>query len=272
MARGLVRVRFCEDTQNGPAVTDEDLQRSFLIDALAPKRGEAILDLGCGTGEEIEQILALRSGITVVGLDRSETMLRKARTRLSRHVKRGAVTLMAGDAGERLPFPSHSFDAVISAELMECLPAAEQIRLLREIRRVLKPGGRVLIEHTDWDTQVWNASDQALERKLVHAFCDWTQGWMETSDGWMGRKLVGLFRKSKQFTELRARAYVLINDRYKPGTYGYARSQDFLALARKAKSIRLAEARRFVRDLERHDRARSYFYSVTRYVVMARTR
>lgn len=253
-------------------MTDEDLQRSFLIDALAPKRGEAILDLGCGTGAEIEQILALRRGITVVGLDRSETMLRKAARRLSRHLKRGIVTLVAGDAGERLPFPSNSFAAVFSAELMECLPAAKQVGLLREIRRILKPGGRVLIEHTDWDTQVWNASDQALERKLVHAFCDWTQGWMETSDGWMGRRLVGLFRKSKLFTGVTASAYVLINDRYRPGTYGYARSQDLLELARKKKSISIADARRFIRDLERHDRARSYFYSITRYVVVAKSK
>lgn len=107
-------------------MTDEVLQRSFLIDALAPKRGEAILDLGCGTGEEIEHIVALRRGITVVGLDRSETMLRKARTRLSRHVKRGAVTLVTGDAGKQLPFSSKSFDAAFSAELLECLPAANQ--------------------------------------------------------------------------------------------------------------------------------------------------
>lgn len=253
-------------------MTDEDLQRSFLIEALAPKRGESILDLGCGTGAEIQQILALRRGVTVVGLDRSETMLRRARTRLSRYVKRGTVALVAGDAGEKLPFPSNTFDAVFSAEMMECLPAVKQTRLLREIRQVLKPGGRVLIEHTDWDTQVWNASDKALERKLVHAFCDWTQGWMETSDGWMGRRLVGLFRQSRQFTGLRVSAYVLVNDRYKPSSYGYARSQDLLTLARKGKSIRLADARRFVRDLERHDRARSYFYSVTRYLVVAKAR
>lgn len=245
-------------------MTDEDLQRSFLIDALAPRRGESILDLGCGTGKEMQQILALRRGTSVVGLDRSETTLRKARTTLSRYVKRGTAAFVAGDAGQRLPFPSNSFDAVFSAELMECLPAAKQVRLLREIRRVLKPGGRVLIEHTD--------SDQTLERRLVHAFCDWTQGWMETSDGWMGRRLVGLFRKSTLFTGLKVSAYVLINDRYKPGTYGYARSQDLLALARKKTGIRLADARRFVRDLERHDRTRSYFYSVTRYVVVARAK
>lgn len=65
-------------------------------------------------------------------------------------------------------------------------------------------------------------------------------------------------------------AYVLINDRYKPGTYGYARSQDLLTLARKGKDIRLADARRFIRDLERHDLARAYFYSVTRYIVVAK--
>lgn len=253
-------------------MTDEATQRSFLIDTLAPNRGEAILDLGCGTGAEIEQILALRRGITVVGLDRSETMLRRAGTRVAPYVKRGTVKLVAGDAGERLPFPSSSFDAVFSAELMECLPSAKQVRLLREIRRVLRRGGRVLLEHTDWDTQVWNASDKALERRLVHAFCDWTQGWMETSDGWMGRRLAGLFRESKRFTGITASAFVLINNRYKPGAYGYARSQDLLELARKKKGIRLADVRRFIRDLERHDQARSYFYSVTRYLVVARAR
>ena len=177
-------------------MTNEGLQRSFFIDALAPKRGESILDLGCGTGADLERVLALRRGVTLVGLDCSETMLRKAETRLSRSLKRATVALVAGDAGQRLPFPSKSFNAVYSAELMECLPADKQARLLREVRRVLKPGGRVLFEHTDWDTQVWNASDKMLERKLVHAFCDWIQGWMETSDGWMGRRLVDWYRLS----------------------------------------------------------------------------
>jgi len=88
----------------------------------------------------------------------------------------------------------------------------------------------------------------------------------------MGRRLVGLFRQSKLFTALPLSAYVLINDRYKPSTYGYARRQDLLTLARKRKGFRLADARRFIRDLERHDQARTYFYSVTRYIVEAKVR
>jgi SAM-dependent methyltransferase len=248
---------------------DRDLERGFLISRLAPRRGESILDLGCGTGEDLERILQLHRGVRVVGMDSSDRILLGARRRLSKYIKRGTAELIAGDAGKKLAFPSNHFDAVFSAELMECLLPDRRGLLLREIRRVLKPRGRVLFEHTDWDTQVWNASDPVLERKLVHAFCDWTQGWMDSSDGWMGRKLFGLFRQSKLFTGVEVEAYVLTNDRYKPRTYGYARAQDLLELARARRGVRITEARRFLRDLEKQDRARTYFYSVTRFIVSA---
>ncbi len=247
-----------------------ELQRSYLVARLAPKRGESILDLGCGSGEDLEYILRLRRGVRVVGMDRTERMLRGARRRLSSYIKRGSAELVVGDAGKPLPFPSRSFDAVLSAELMECLPPVKRARLVREIRRVLKPSGRILIEHTDWDTQVWNAKDRRLERKLVHSFCDWTQGWMEVSDGWMGRKLPGLFGKSKLFKSIEVNTYVLTNDRYKPGTYGYARAQDLVTLARAKQGVRVEEARRFLRDLKAQDGAGTYFYSVTRYLVLAK--
>ncbi|MEK7316196.1 MAG: methyltransferase domain-containing protein [Candidatus Eisenbacteria bacterium] len=252
-------------------MTDEELQRDHLIARLAPKRGESILDLGCGSGEDLEHILRVRRGVRVVGMDRSERMLRGARRRLSRYIKREAAEIVVGDAGEALPFPSRSFDAVLSAELMECLPPVRQTRLLKEIHRVLKPKGRVLIEHTDWDTQVWNAKDRRLERKLVHSFCDWTQGWMDVSDGWMGRKLLGLLRQSKLFKRLEVDTYVLTNDQYKPGAYGHARAQDLLTLARARKGVQVEDARRFLRDLKAQDRAATYFYSVTRYLILAKS-
>ena len=251
-------------------MTDQELQRAYLVARLAPKRGESILDLGCGAGEDLEHILRVRPGVRGVGMDGSERMLRSARRRLSRYIERESAELVVGDAGEPLPFPARSFDAVFSAELMECLPPAKRARVLREIRRVLKPRGRVLIEHTDWDSQIWNAKDRKLERKLVHSFCDWTQGWMEVSDGWMGRRLLGLFRQSKLFKSLEVDAYVLTNDHYKPGAYGYARAQDLVTLSRAKKGVRAEEARRFLRDLKAQDRAGTYFYSVTRYWVLAK--
>jgi SAM-dependent methyltransferase len=243
-----------------------------LIERLAPKRGEVILDLGCGSGADLEQILRSSPVRRVVGLDSSPNQIAAAKRRLSRYVKRGAAELRVGDAGAPLPFPSRSFHAVLSVDLMECLPAAKQKRLLREIRRLLKPRGRLLLAHTDWDTQVWNATDRALERKLVHAFCDWTQGWMDTSDGWMGRKLPGLLRQSKLFKGIEVGVHVLINDRYTRRAWGYQRSRDLLELAKHVRGVRTAEVHRFLRDLRRLDRAGVYFYSVNRYIAMARNK
>ena len=254
------------------AGSDTALQANYIVDLLAPRRGEVILDLGCGLGREIERILRAHSVRKVVGFDSSEKQIAAATRRLSRFVSRGKAEFHVGDAGTTLPFPSKSFHAVLAVELMECLPAAKQRRLLREIHRVLKPGGRLLLEHTDWDTQVWNASDRALERSLVHAFCDWTQAWMETSDGWMGRKLPGLLRRSKLFRDIRVSTYVLTNDRYVAGSYGYERSQDLLSLAKRVQGVRMMDVRRFLGDLRRIDRAGRYFYSVNRYVVLAMKR
>lgn len=237
---------------------------------LAPKRGECILELGCGRCEDLERVLRLHAGVRMVGMEKSEEMFGGARQRLARHIRRGRLELVVGDVGERLPFPSRHFDTVLSAELLECLPPVKRARHLKEIHRVLRPHGRAIVEHTDWDSQIWNAKDKALARKLIHAFCDWKQGWMEASDGWMGRRLLGVFRRSKLFRELRVVAYVLTNDRYKRGTYGYARARDLLTLATTKRGIRPEEARRFLQDLRAHDRRESYFYSVTRYYVMGK--
>ena len=157
-------------------------------------------------------------------------------------------------------------------DLVECLSPSAQHRLLSEIRRVLRPGGRVVLGHTDWDTQIWNASDRKLERTLVHAFCDWTQGWMDTSDGWMGRKLPGLIRRSKHFKGIETHALVRIEERFKQGTFGHARAQDLLTLASKARTVRASEVRRFLRDLALQDRKGAYFFSISEFVVSARRR
>lgn len=249
-------------------MTDDEPQ--YLTSLLAPKRGDAILDLGCGTGVHLESILRSSPVRRVVGLDISGAQVTAARRRLSRYVRRGAAEVDVEDVGKALPFPSASFHAVLSVDLMECLPVSKQRLLVREIHRVLKPGGRVLMAHMDWDTQVWNGSDRALQRRLVHAFCDWTQGWMECSDGWMGRKLAGLLRRSNLYKGISVSTRVLTNDRYTPRSFGYQRSRDLLDLARKVRGVRSADVHRFLSDLRRLDRAGDYFYSINCYVVVAR--
>ncbi|MEU8081119.1 MULTISPECIES: demethylmenaquinone methyltransferase [Catellatospora] len=102
--------------------------------ALGLKRGEKVLDLGAGTGVSTEELA--RSGAYVVGVDLSLGMLAVGRR------DRPHVPLVAGDA-LALPFPDHTFDAVTTSFVIRNVantPAA-----LRELARVTKPGGRLVI-------------------------------------------------------------------------------------------------------------------------------
>jgi demethylmenaquinone methyltransferase/2-methoxy-6-polyprenyl-1,4-benzoquinol methylase len=102
--------------------------------ALGLQAGEKVLDLGAGTGVSTEELT--RSGAYVVGVDISLGMLAVGRR------TRPKVPLVAGDA-LALPFPDQTFDAVTTSFVIRNVantPAA-----LRELARVTKPGGRLVI-------------------------------------------------------------------------------------------------------------------------------
>ena len=102
--------------------------------ALGLRPGERVLDVGAGTGVSTEELG--RSGAFAVGADLSTGMLRAGR-RSGRH-----VPLVAGDA-LRLPFPDETFDAVtISFALRNVVDTGAA---LRELGRVTRPGGRLVV-------------------------------------------------------------------------------------------------------------------------------
>ncbi|MDP9265123.1 MAG: class I SAM-dependent methyltransferase [Chloroflexota bacterium] len=107
--------------------------RRALVDRVDAKPVDVVLDVATGTGM-VARELTTRYGCRVVGLDQSEDMLREAVRR------NGHIRLVRGTA-ERLPFPDHSFDHVTFTYLLRYVddPAAT----LRELSRVLKPGGRL---------------------------------------------------------------------------------------------------------------------------------
>jgi ubiquinone/menaquinone biosynthesis C-methylase UbiE len=100
--------------------------------------GLDVLDVGCGQG--IDLVRYARAGANVTGVDITPRHADLARANLAAHGLDGTVVL--GDA-EALPFPDHSFDRVSSNGVLHHTPDIEQA--LREIRRVLRPGGEARI-------------------------------------------------------------------------------------------------------------------------------
>jgi len=105
-----------------------------MIDIDADSR---VLDVGCGTGFGTEGLLQHTE--SVYGLDQSVHQLQKAWAKLGKH---DPVTFQLGDA-ERLPFKDDSFDVVWSSGSIEYWP--DPVATLRELRRVVIPGGPVLV-------------------------------------------------------------------------------------------------------------------------------
>jgi len=110
----------------------------MLLKELRPARPGRLLDVSCGTGE-LAGRLAER-GWHVVGLDLCERMLRLARFKSNGDT--GSVRLTAGDS-EHLPFPGAHFDIVTCANSFHHYPHQQSV--VREMFRVLRPGGRLLL-------------------------------------------------------------------------------------------------------------------------------
>jgi demethylmenaquinone methyltransferase/2-methoxy-6-polyprenyl-1,4-benzoquinol methylase len=113
--------------------------RRKLVGAIAPRPGERVLDVATGTG--LVALALARSGCEVVALDQSEPMLDMARTRLARAgIPARRVRFLAGEA-ERLPFEDGEFDALTFTYLLRYVD--DRGATLRELARVVKPGGRI---------------------------------------------------------------------------------------------------------------------------------
>lgn len=104
--------------------------------------GEQVLDVGCGTGTlAIAAKRQVGTTGTVYGVDASPEMLARA----NRKVRKAGVEIVLKNAlVEALPFPDGRFDVVLSTVMLHHLPGKLRRQCAAEIRRVLKPGGRVL--------------------------------------------------------------------------------------------------------------------------------
>lgn len=111
-----------------------------MVEEIQPRPGEAILDVGCGSGV-LDRWLARRTGGAnrIVAADIHRTLLREAAALAAREGLGQSIEFREGNA-EALPFADNSFDITMSATVMELLDADT---MLREMIRVTRPGGRV---------------------------------------------------------------------------------------------------------------------------------
>ena len=154
---------------------------------LAPTSSGApleVADLATGYGRTARAMLAAAPGpirihAVAVGANLDDDLLNDERVR----------SVMA-DLDEPLPFADQALDRVVSVNVAEHL--ADPRAHVADCFRVLRPGGLLVLAHSDWDTTLFASVDDALTRTLVDRFVATFPQWAERADGFMGRKLLGL--------------------------------------------------------------------------------
>jgi ubiquinone/menaquinone biosynthesis C-methylase UbiE len=129
------------------------------IDLLEVQPSDRVLEIGFGPGVGIEFLAnAIPSG-WVAGIDPSEEMVEQAAARNATGIETGRVELTLGGV-ECLPFANDTFDRALAINSMQVWPDA--VAGLREIRRVLRPGGRIALGFTRYSGQVKEGLTEVL--------------------------------------------------------------------------------------------------------------
>jgi len=201
--------------------TRDALRRRWLVrEAIAARPGEHILDVGCGPGFYLAELVdAVGQAGSLVGVDSSASMLSIAARRCQGHDN---VTFREGTA-TALPVDDASFDAAFSVQVLEYVP--DVAGALVEIYRALRTGGRIVVWDIDWATVSWYSTDPERMGRVLRA---WDE---HVADPSLPRTLAVRMREAG-FKDVMFRAHVFAADEFDPDAYGVAMIpliEDFVA-------------------------------------------
>lgn len=148
-------------------VRQHRVEVDWTIEQLQIQPNDRVLDVGCGAGDALAQMLRGYNHVHVTGLDRSPTIVRSALRRNRTDVQAGRANVVEGNLGT-LPFPDVQFDRVFSIHTLyfwDDVPA-----VLDEIERVLAPGGLFVITYCDGKGDgTWDGIASIVREQLIPA-------------------------------------------------------------------------------------------------------
>lgn len=237
---------------------DEEGQRAFVMEALAPRNGERVLDIGSGPGFVLRDIAeAVGPSGRAVGVDPTGAMNELARARCAGLVN---VEIKEGDANS-VPAGAGEYDAAVSTQVYEYVTDIEAA--LSELNRVLKPGGRAVILDTDWDSLVWSARDEERARRILKA---WDA---HLANPHLPKSLSAQLRAAG-FEIERRDVFTFLNPEYDLERYSCRMLNIIVPFVIRYGDIPKEEVKAWARELEELGAEGKYFFSLNRYLFVCR--
>ena len=238
-------------------IRDAIRRRRLVREALGAAPGERIMDVGCGPGFFCAELAdeVSESGV-VLGLDTSPAMLTLAKARCARHPN---VQLREADAGS-LPAEDGSFDAALCVQVLEYVPDATAA--LSEMRRVLRPGGRIVVWDVDWATLSIHSEDPALTERVLAGFDE------HLTHRSLPRSLASRMRAAG-FETVAMQGHVFATAEFDAETYGAATVPVIGAFVAGRESVGEADAARWVAEQRELGARGEFYFAVTQFCFTA---
>lgn len=239
---------------------DVTAQRARVLDLMAPKPGERILDIGIGPGllaYDLAQLVGSEG--RVVGIDPSPAMITMASTRLAALPQCACVRADAA----KLEFPDGHFDGAVATQVYEYVE--DMPRALSELHRVLRPGGRTLILDTDWRSIVWHSSDAPRMERVLTCWDD------HLADPHLPARLGPLLNRAG-FSVVRVEIVPMLSPGWQPASYaaGIMRAiRNFVRINGSRHGLAETEIQAWYDDQLRLAERQEFFFSLNRYAFLA---
>lgn len=236
---------------------DVTAQRAAVLERLTLRTGEHVLDIGAGPGLltfDMAQLVG-QDG-RAVGMDVSAPMNQLARERCKDLPQ---ASFQEADATD-LPFADHSFDAVVSTQVYEYV--TDITKALSEAYRIVKPGGRILILDTNWDSLVINVRNRGRHQKVLAA---WEEHLAEPN---LPAKLAPLLKRAG-FQITSREVFPLLNTEYQANTYSNMILPMIAKFVVDRQDLTKDDAQAWHDEIKQLNSEDSFFFSLNRYLFQA---
>lgn len=230
---------------------DQVLRRGLVLDVMQLHTGEHVLEIGCGGGFYAYEVArCVGPSGRVCAIDHSADQITTAKSRCEDMPR---VSCRVGDA-VALPYESNAFDLVYGIQVFEYVEQLDAA--LREVQRVLRPGGRCIILSTDWHTVVWHSRQPERMRKILMA-------WETHSNTPDLPSILSVHLRQTGLEPLRQIPMSFLNRSYNENSFSYWAARVIRSFAEAKHTVTAEDAKAWLNEFDILEKEQAYFFCLT---------